>query len=46
MPLKKGAKPGTSGFKANIKEEVKSGKPVNQSVAIAYSLAKQKPKKR
>ncbi len=46
MPLKKGAKPGTKGFKANIKEEAKT-KPINQAVAIAYSEAneKRKPKK-
>jgi len=46
MPLKKGAKPGTKGFGENIAEEIKSGKPKNQSLAIAYSLAKEKPKKK
>lgn len=45
MPLKKGAKPGTKGFSDNIKTERKSGKPLNQSVAIAYAEAK-KPKKK
>ena len=46
MPLIKNAKPGSPGFKANIKEEAKS-KPIKQSVAIAYSEAneKRKPKK-
>lgn len=45
MPLIKGAKPGSKGFSANVKAEVKAGKPINQSVAIAYSEAKQKKKK-
>ncbi len=45
MPLKKGAKPGTKGFKDNIREEVKSGKSVKQSVAIAYSESGEKKKK-
>jgi len=46
MPLIKGAKPGSPGFKKNIETEVKIGKkPVNQAVAIAYSEAKE-PKKR
>ena len=44
MPLIKGAKPGTPGFKKNIKEEAKT-KPINQAVAIAYSEARQKKKK-
>jgi len=35
MPLKKSASP--KAFKENIKTEVKSGKPVKQAVAIAYS---------
>ena len=38
MPLKKSASP--KAFKENIKTEVKAGKPVKQSVAIAYSEAK------
>jgi hypothetical protein len=46
MPLKKGAKPGTKGFKDNIKAEISSGKPQKQAVAIAYSEAKQKRKKK
>ena len=44
MPLKKGAKPGTKGFKDNIREEVKSGKKQSQAVAIAYSIANKKKK--
>jgi hypothetical protein len=45
MPLVKGAKPGSPGFKKNIKEEAKT-KPIKQAVAIAYSEAKAKPKKK
>jgi hypothetical protein len=37
MPLKKGAKPESKGFKENIKTEIKAGKPQKQAVAIAYS---------
>lgn len=44
MPLKKGAKPGTSGFKQNIKAEMSAGKPQKQAIAIAYSEAKSKKK--
>jgi hypothetical protein len=36
MPLKKSASP--TAFKANVKAEVKAGKPVKQAVAIAYSV--------
>lgn len=46
MPLKKDAKPGSKGFKENIKEMVQSGHPVNQSVAAAYSAAKETKKKK
>ena len=42
MPLKKGAKPGSKGFKDNIRTEVAAGKPVKQAVAITYSEAKKK----
>lgn len=46
MPLIKGAKPGTKGFKDNIRAEVKAGKPIKQSVAIAYSESKVKKGKK
>jgi hypothetical protein len=36
MPLVKS--PSKKAFRANIKAEVKAGKPVKQSVAIAYSV--------
>ena len=36
MPLVKS--PSKTAFRANIKAEVKAGKPVKQSVAIAYSV--------
>lgn len=38
MPLIKSASP--KAFKANIRTEVKAGKPVKQAVAIAYSEAR------
>lgn len=46
MPLVKGAKAKTKkGFAENIKREIAAGKPQKQSVAIAYSEAKEsKPK--
>jgi len=40
MPLIKGAKPGTPGFKENVARERAAGKPEAQSVAIAYSESK------
>ena len=41
MPLIKGAKPGTKGFKKNIETEIKVGKkPQKQAVAIALSTAR------
>jgi hypothetical protein len=48
MPLVKGAKPGSPGFKKNIKAEISAGKPQKQAVAIAYSESgeKKKPKKK
>ena len=46
MPLKKGAKPGSKGFKDNIRAEVAAGKPIKQSVASAYSEAGEKKKKK
>lgn len=46
MPLMKGKKAKTKkGFESNLKEEIKSGKPKNQALAIAYSLAREKKKK-
>jgi hypothetical protein len=46
MPLIKGAKPGSKGFKQNIETEIKIGnKPPKQSVAIAYNEAKKGKKK-
>lgn len=45
MPLQKGAKPGSPGFKKNIKEEAKT-KPIKQAVAIAYAESKVKKKKK
>jgi hypothetical protein len=40
--LKKSSSP--KAFKENIKTEIKSGKPVKQAVAIAYSEARQAKK--
>jgi hypothetical protein len=42
MPLKKSPTP--KAFTANVKAEVKAGKPVKQAVAIAYAV-KRKAKK-
>ena len=36
MPLKKS--PSKEAFRANVRAEVKSGKPVKQAVAIAYAV--------
>ena len=44
MPLKKSASP--AAFKANIKAEIKAGKPPKQAVAIAYSVKRQAQRKR
>jgi len=46
MPLKKGAKPGSTEFKENIKAEIAAGKPQKQAVAIAYSESRQKSGKK
>jgi hypothetical protein len=42
MPLIKSKAP--EAFRANVKAEVKSGKPVAQSVAIAYSVKREAAK--
>ena len=44
MPLKKSPTP--AAFKANVRAEVKAGKPVKQAVAIAFSVKKQAEKKK
>lgn len=46
MPLKKGTKPGSKGFKENIKTEIGAGKPQKQAVAIAYAEARRGKKKK
>ena len=46
MPLRKGARPGTKGFKENIKTEIAAGKPQKQAVAIAYSESRRGKKKK
>jgi hypothetical protein len=38
MPLKKSTS--KEAFRSNVKAEIKSGKPVKQSVAIAYAVKK------
>lgn len=47
MPLVKGKKAKSKkGFSTNVKREMEAGKPQAQSVAIAYSEAGEKRKKR
>ncbi len=46
MPLNKGAKPGTKKFGDNIATEINAGKPKNQAIAIAYSEARAKKKRK
>jgi hypothetical protein len=47
MPLVKGnAAKSKKGFSTNVKREMKAGKPQKQSVAIAYSEARGKKKKK
>ena len=43
MPLTKSTS--KAAFKKNIRAEVKSGKPVKQAVAIAYSVKREAAKK-
>lgn len=46
MPLIKGKAAKTrKGFSANVKQEIKAGKPQKQAVAIAYSIARKKTRK-
>lgn len=44
MPLKKSAS--QSAFRANVRAEVRAGKPQKQAVAIAYSEQRQAKKKK
>lgn len=44
MSLKTGTSPKT--FSANVKTEVKAGKPVRQAVAIAYSKKREAQRKK
>jgi hypothetical protein len=44
MPLKKS--PSKEAFKSNVKAEIKAGKPVKQSVAIAYNVKREAAKKK
>lgn len=44
MPLKKGSSKKT--LQANIKTEIKAGKPTKQAVAIAYAQQRRSRKKR
>ena len=46
MPLNKGAKPGSKKFGENIAIEERAGKKPAQAIAIAFSEAKSKPKKK
>jgi hypothetical protein len=47
MPLVKGAKAKTKkGFSENVRREREAGKPIKQAVAIAYSEAGEKKKKK
>ena len=46
MPLIKGAKAKTKlGFSENVRRERESGRPLNQSLAIAYNEARSSKKK-
>jgi hypothetical protein len=42
MPLKKS--PTKEAFRANVKAEIKAGKPIKQAVAISYAVKRQAAK--
>ena len=44
MPLKKS--PTKEAFRANVKAEIKAGKPVKQAVAISYAVKRAAAKKK
>lgn len=44
MPLKKSLS--DKAFRANVKAEVKAGKPIKQAVAISYAVKRQAAKKK
>jgi hypothetical protein len=44
MPLKKSSS--DKAFRANVKAEVKAGKPIKQAVAISYAVKRQAAKKK
>jgi len=44
MPLKKSTSP--AAFRANVKAEVKAGKPIKQAVAVAYAVKREATKKK
>lgn len=44
MPLKKSSS--KKAFKSNIRKEVHAGKPVNQAVAIAFSVKRKAARKK
>jgi len=44
MPLKKSTN--KKALQANIKEEIKAGKPIKQAVAIGYSVKREAQKKK
>jgi hypothetical protein len=43
MPLKRGKS--KKAFKANVRAEISAGKPVNQALAIAFSMKRKGKKK-
>ena len=44
MPLKKS--PSKEAFRANVKAEIKAGKPPKQAIAIAYSVKRDSSRKK